>query len=46
MLGRTDAIMNEVIEPMAFVLAYPTVILHVPDITSKFNFGAICVTDI
>ena len=26
MLERTDAIMNEVLEPVAFVLAYPTVL--------------------
>jgi len=46
MLERTDALTNEVLEPMTFVLAYPTVILHVSDITSKFNFGAIFVSDI
>jgi hypothetical protein len=26
MLERTDAIMNEVLEPITFVLAYPTVV--------------------
>jgi len=26
MLERTDAIMNEVLEPITFVLAYPTVL--------------------
>jgi len=28
MLERTDAIMNEVLEPITFVLAYPTVFTH------------------
>jgi len=26
MLERTDAVMNEVLEPITFVLAYPTVL--------------------
>jgi len=26
MLERTDAIMNEVLEPITFILAYPTVL--------------------
>jgi len=30
MLERTDAIMNEVLEPVAFVLAYPTVSVPTP----------------
>jgi len=46
MLERTGAITNEVLEPITFVLAYPTVIIHVLDITSKFNFGAILLSDI
>jgi len=46
MLERTDAITNEVLEPITFVLSHPTVILHVSDINSKFNFGAIFVSDI
>jgi len=28
MLERTDAITNEVLEPITFVVAYPTVIWH------------------
>jgi len=29
MLERTDAITNEVLEPIAFVLAYPTVYKYI-----------------
>ena len=46
MLERTDVITNEVLEPMTFVLAYPTKMLHVSDIISKFGFGAISISDI
>jgi len=30
MLERTDAITNEVLEPIMFVLAYPTVFTEIP----------------
>jgi hypothetical protein len=33
MLERTDAITNEVLEPITFVLAYPNLFLNVRDIT-------------
>jgi len=29
MLERTDAITNEVLEPITFVLAYPTVYIYI-----------------
>ena len=38
MLERTDAIMNEVLDPITFVLAYPTVL----DITVLMSAGPNC----
>jgi len=36
MLKRTDAVTNEVLEPITFVLAYPTVIVSLFPISSPF----------
>jgi hypothetical protein len=38
MLGRTDAITNEVLEPITFVLAYPSVYGMVAYFRYRYNF--------
>jgi len=37
MLERTDAIMNEVREPITFVLAYPTVLTNNKELKPSFG---------
>jgi len=45
MLERTDGITNEVLEPITFVLAYPTVAVSLPSLSSTkplFCFSWYC----